>query len=145
MSTLVFSGIAAIAGTTNQCLLARRAGFSNGENAIYNTVSAITTLITFVFFVTEVNDFYCRQTRYLKSDEAGTQKKEMLDKIKEERMPRDLVIGLLASHVLGWVAGSLASALFRYPSQHIGTTILMNASSFGISSLVVVASKVVCV
>ena len=124
-----------------QFLLARRAGFSVGENIAYNTASVIATLVTTVQFNTMLESHYTSRIGYPPSNGSYPDAKAKVDKIKGERKLLEFSAILLAAHTVGWVTGSLVSALFKYNPQNMTKAMTCNLASFGIYTLLLFAAK----
>lgn len=141
MSKVLNYGIATVAAAASQFLLARRAGFSLGENAVYNTASVITTFVASIWLATSVERYYEKKIGYPPSDGNYEEAKGKIDTCKAERRVRDLSLAFLASHALGWVAGSFASAVFGYNPKHMSSTLIINGAAFGVYTLVLLGAK----
>jgi hypothetical protein len=139
MSQAVNYGIATLAAAASQCLLARGFGFSTQENILYNTASLVTTLAAIRWFTQCKNTYYVQKIGCPPSHGDYPQRSEKIQKIKEEGRLRDVSTILLASHALGWVAGSFASAVFGY--KHNGSTLMVNGAAFGVYTLVLLGAK----
>ena len=83
MSEVVNYGIATVAAAASQFLIARRAGFSVEENAVYNTASVVTTLVASIWFKACVKAYYKQQIGYPPSDGNYAEAKDKIDKIEE--------------------------------------------------------------
>lgn len=141
MSEAVNYGIATVAAAASQFLLARRAEFSIEENAVYNIASAVTTLVAILWFAKCKNTYYEEQIGCAPSHRDYSVEKGKVEEIKDERKFRDISIILLASHALGWIAGSFASAVFGYNPKHTGSTLIINGAAFGVYMLVLLGTK----
>lgn len=148
MSKVLNYGIATVAAAASQFLIARRAGLSSVENAVYNTASVVTTLVASIWFAKSIRAYYDQQLGCYPSSHNNhaeaiekANAKEKIEQVKAERKVRDLSLAFLASHALGWVAGSSASAAFRYNPKHMSSTLLINGAAFGIYMLVLLGSK----
>lgn len=141
MSEAVNYGIATVAAAASQFLLARRAEFSIQENAVYNTASVVMTVVAIVWFAKCKSTYYEEQIGCPPSHGDYSVEKGKVEKIKDERRFRDVSIILLASHVLGWIAGSFASAVFGYHPKHTGSTLMINGAAFGVYMLVLLGTK----
>lgn len=148
MSKVLSYGIATIAAATSQFLIARRAGLSSVENAVYNTASVVTTLVASIWFAKSIRAYYDQQlscypsshTNHAEAKEKADAK-EKIEQVKAEQRVRDISLAFLASHTLGWVAGSSASAAFGYNPKHMSSTLMINGAAFGVYMLVLLGTK----
>jgi len=141
MSQATNFGIATFAAAASQFLLARGSGFSTEENAVYNTASVVTTGVAIRWFTQCKNAYYVQKIGCPPSHGDYPEKSAKMQKIKDERRWLDLSIILLASHALGWIAGSVASVALRYNPQHTGSTLMINGAALGVYTLVLLGTK----
>lgn len=134
-------GIATVASAASQFLIARRAGFSAEENAVFNTASVVTTLVASIWFKACVKAYYKQQIDCPPSHGDYAEAKVKIDEIEEGNRVRDLSLAFFAAHAVGWVAGSFGSAAFGYNPKHMSSTLMINGAAFGIYMLVLLGSK----
>jgi hypothetical protein len=128
---------------TFQILHARRAGFSLSESCVYNVVSTLTMMVAFQWFNKQADGYYERSIGVGSTSTLYDDRTIEVNRHRKQQFPRETIVALLASYVLGWIAGSFASAIQDFPrsTQHMSTTVILSATAFGVHSLVLWASK----